>query len=78
MYDKDAAIKAQKEYCEKKGYPHFAPHNGICYFCGQQIYEAIQHDDDWKDDTYTTGITVKEAASVLVTGCPHCHRSYCD
>lgn len=27
---------------------------------------------------YITGITVEKAGSELVTGCPHCNRSYCD
>ena len=27
---------------------------------------------------YVTGITVEEASKSLVTGCPHCNRSYCD
>lgn len=32
-------IKAQKDLCAEKKYPHFAPHNGICWCCGNQIYE---------------------------------------
>lgn len=27
---------------------------------------------------YITGITVEKAGSELVTGCPHCNKSYCD
>jgi len=27
---------------------------------------------------YITGITVEKAGKELVTGCPHCNRSYCD
>ena len=27
---------------------------------------------------YVTGISPKEASERLVTGCPHCNKSYCD
>jgi hypothetical protein len=27
---------------------------------------------------YITGITVEKAGKELVTGCPHCNKSYCD
>lgn len=82
------AIQAQKKYCEEKDYPHFAPTSGRCYRCNKIIYEQI----GWKIESgmkfqvplhskelhHTTGITVEEAGSTLVTGCPHCNRSYCD
>lgn len=56
-------IKAQKEFCHNGGGPHFAPEDGFCWSCGKQIH---------------TRITLNEAANDLITGCPHCHRSYCD
>lgn len=71
-FNKDKAIAAQKEYCNAKGYPHFAPHNGICFRCHKQIYEQIDHDG------YKTGISVERAGKELITGCPHCNRTYCD
>ena len=37
-YDISKAAKAQEKYCTEKGYPHFAPHNGKCFSCGQNIY----------------------------------------
>lgn len=55
-------IKAQKKYTTKHGLPHFAPHSGKCS-CGKQIYEKID---------------IETASSSLITGCPHCNRSYCD
>ena len=81
-----ASIKAQSEYCEREGAPHFAPRDGNCWNCRSNIYEP-RH---WKFEmgrgiraskeaaTLTTGIPLDKAASRLVTGCPHCNRSYCD
>lgn len=57
------SIAAQIKLCKEKEYPHFAPRSGICYACGSQIYETI---------------SVERASSDLITGCPLCHRSYCD
>lgn len=64
-YDIEESIKGQKEYCQKNGLPHFAPSDGICFSCNHQIYRENQ-------------ISVEEAKSELVTGCPICHRSFCD
>lgn len=71
-FDKNKSIEAQKKYCKEKRYPHFAPSGGHCWSCGRNIYEP-------KENKYgTTGITLEQASNQLVTGCPHCHRSYCD
>jgi hypothetical protein len=40
-YDVQKAIKAQADYCEKTGSPHFAPKSGICWACGKNIYEPL-------------------------------------
>ena len=56
-------IMAQKEYCKETGAPHFAPASGMCWSCNRQIYNEID---------------VVRAANSLITGCPYCHRSYCD
>ena len=80
------AIKGQEEYCEEHSAPHFAPRGGQCWSCRRNIYTPYH----WKfdkgerssatseDSNMTTGITVMKAKSQLVTGCPHCNRSYCD
>lgn len=88
-YDINLAIKNQKELCERNDYPDFAPSSGRCYKCNRNIYEQI----GWAKIEYgrrrqvpldsdelhrITGITVKQAGQELVTGCPHCNRSYCD
>lgn len=84
MYDVYKAIKAQKQYCEENGFPHFAPNDGICWNCNKNIYLPIEQKrilylkGKEIEQIYTTGITVEKAGDELVTGCPHCHRSYCD
>jgi len=82
------AREAQAKYCKEKDLPHFAPMSGICYRCNKNIYEQIgwkvergrkiQVPLDSKELNHTTGITVEKAGKELVTGCPHCNRSYCD
>jgi hypothetical protein len=44
--------------------PDFMPESGICYRC--------------KRDIIPTLIAKGEDGTQLVTGCPLCHRSYCD
>lgn len=76
MYNTQASCQAQREYCEKKNAPHFASYDGRCWNCKQDIYKPMEHKQG--DRIYTTGITVEKAGRELVTGCPHCNRSYCD
>ena len=75
-YNIAEAIEAQQLYCESKGYPHFAPYNGSCYSCHQQIYAPIEH--QYGSQKWTSGYSVEFASSNLVTGCPHCNSSYVD
>lgn len=75
-FDIKLACEGQKKLCEEKKYPHFAPTSGICYSCGHNIYS--QRDNKYGDQILKSGITAKSASESLVTGCPHCHRSYCD
>ncbi|MER1957892.1 MAG: hypothetical protein ABS942_10955 [Solibacillus sp.] len=69
------AAKAQKEYCKASGLPHFASSNGACWNCNKNIY---QEHPSRNNPSITSGISVEKAKSQLVTGCPHCNRSYCD
>lgn len=80
MYDVSKSIEGQKKYCQEAGHPHFAPRNGVCWSCGMNIYEphTTKVMSLGEERNNTTGITVEEASSTLVTGCPHCNRSYCD
>lgn len=65
IYDHKEAIKAQRDYCNRRKVPHFAPFDGICYSCGANIYSP-------------RGISVEEAGSRLISGCPFCGRTYVD
>ncbi len=75
-FDVAKACEAQAKLCKEKAFPHFAPTNGVCWGCGRNIYEpqTVTHGER----SYSVGSTVESAAKSLITGCPHCHRSYCD
>ena len=60
--DFEALSKAQAEYCERAGVPHFAPR--VCYACSREIYAHPR--------------AQTEADNTLITGCYHCHRSFCE
>ena len=83
-FDVKQSIKNQAEVV-KKGSPDFAPFNGVCWRCGFNIYDRHgyiieNHKKKFVSDEKATnfcGITVEESKR-LVTGCPHCNRSYCD
>jgi hypothetical protein len=72
-FDVQAAIAAQRKLCDEKKWPHFAPSNGICYKCRRQIYSPVE-----RQVGFTSGVSVEQASTELVTGCPHCYMSYCD
>ena len=61
-------IEAQRKYCRDNNYPCFIPNDGKCFSCRKQIFS------EYNDG----GINIKRASSELITGCPHCNRSYCD
>ena len=68
VYDPDKAGEAQDRYCEEHHVPRFAPSKYADYRCGG-CYKNIYRDG---------GISVEEAGRRLVTGCPFCHRSFCE
>ena len=63
-YNAIKAHEAQSDFCKIKSYPHFAP-TRYCFACRKDIYSE-------------GGYSVKEAGETHITGCPFCHRSYCD
>jgi glutaredoxin len=76
-FNHNKAVEAQKKYCESgENRPHFAPGSGVCWNCRQDIY-AEKGSSDWRK-ALVPGISVEEAGSTLITGCPFCNRSYCD
>ena len=62
-FDVQFAAEAQAKLCKENGWPHFAPNDGRCYECKNNIY---------------TKISIESARRSHITGCPHCNRSYCD
>lgn len=56
-------IEAQRKLCKETDFPMFAPQNGFCVSCHHQIFTE-KHDH--------------RARNEPMTGCPVCHRSYCD
>ncbi|SEP57580.1 hypothetical protein SAMN05216232_0214 [Virgibacillus subterraneus] len=81
-----ASMQAQSKYCEDNSAPHFAPKSGVCWNCRRNVYEpyhwkienGVKKPIPQEQSTFETGITVEKAGNSLVTGCPHCNRSYCD
>lgn len=55
-------LRAQARYCAENHLPFFAS-RGYCPYCNRQIYDKI---------------TLEQAASQLITGCPECHKSFAD
>lgn len=78
MFDITKASDAQKQYCGKLGQPYFAPRNGVCPNCHQNIYTEAKRAVKTKTSVsyQYTGISVDTAASFLITECPHCHESF--
>ena len=70
-FDPAKAAAEQEKYCSETERPLFAPHDGICYNCGRNIYLPTNGPRG-----AVLGITVEEASTRLVTGCPHCHYSF--
>lgn len=62
IYQRRRLIDAQIKYCEDNNYPMFMPKLGYCWLCARDIVPKL------KD----------KMATELITGCPICHRSYCD
>ena len=57
-------LKRQKEMCRERDAPFFMPRSGYGWGCGGDVVagEMAEGND----------------GRILVTGCPFCHRSYCD
>jgi len=71
-FDSVKACEAQAKLCKENNFPHFAPLSGVCYKCGRNIYRQIENAG------YKSGHSIEKASSELITGCPHCHISYCE
>jgi len=72
-FDIAKSCEAQTKLCVEKDYPHFAPMDGRCYACHRNIYAEIDNGNGYK-----SGHSFEKASTGLITGCPHCHTSYCE
>lgn len=83
LFDEEESKRNQKKVVEDGASP-FAPLDGICFFCGKNIYVPLfKHSErcpytivPMADAKLVTGIT-KEEAKKIVTGCPHCRKTFC-
>lgn len=48
MDDRKKLIQKQVDFCNKKGWPMFAPSNGKCYYCNNDIVTK-----DWATNLIT-------------------------
>lgn len=74
-------IQAQREYASKNRAPYFAPGDGFCWKCKRNIYQnykIISLSNGLIYSQISDGYSLNRASSELITGCPHCSRSYCD
>lgn len=69
MTGKEDRAKAQRKFCEEKKYPMFMPSNGSCWWCGKDVTARRNQSEEE---------AFKTASTTHITGCPHCHRSFCD
>lgn len=74
-FDSAKAVKAQNDYCEENKSPHFAPSDGRCWKCNQDIYAK---DGKTRRGKVVDGISVERVGTELITGCPFCNWSYCE
>lgn len=74
-YDVRSSIICQRNYCEKHNLPQFAPSDGVCYHCHNNIYRPRMVKGD---PNKSTGIPTFRAGCFLITGCPHCNYSFCE
>lgn len=83
LFNVTKSIVGQRKVC--KGGPHFAPEDGVCWFCRRNIYDprfykagGYSQRTTFENCDYVSGITIEKASTQMITGCPHCNRSYVD
>jgi len=81
LYDTEKAIEAQNYYCYKNEIINFSPEDGSCFFCGKNIFEKRLITPTRVAETLKprySGIDVATAGEELITGCPHCNKTFID
>lgn len=63
--------------CHRNIYEQIGWGNELSKLSGMLI-RRIQLPIDSSEVKFITGISVEKAGSELITGCPHCNRTYCD
>lgn len=65
QYNIKMASWTQLQFCKSKNLPLFAPEDGRCAYCGENIYSE-------------NGIDVKRAGETIITRCPFCDHTFVD
>ena len=62
--EREAFLQKQRQVCREGKMPFFMPSSGYCWGCGGDVVagEMAEGND----------------GRILVTGCPFCHRSWCE
>ena len=55
-----------RDWCRSRELPCFVPPSGKCFACRRDVFEDTEHTAGYPE----TG--------EFITGCPHCHRTFCD
>lgn len=84
MYDTEKAAAAQRKYLSDHHIPFSVPTH--CYRCKQNIYAETGHPVERLPrgrvrliyGATRPGISVEEAGSDSINGCPFCHASFDD
>ena len=58
-------FEAYKKWCREHDLPNFVPPSGKCFGCRNEVFGDTKHTKGAEPDEF-------------VTGCPHCHRTFCD
>lgn len=66
-------VQTQREFTDRHHLPHFAPQSGVCHRCGRNVFQNYRI-----AGSISNGIDEATAGIRLITGCPHCHASFCD
>lgn len=78
-------IEAQKMFCEENGHEIYVPEDGVCHNCNRNIFQKFYWKgndnkktsvDSQEEADFSTGISVEEARTQIITGCPHCYTSF--
>ncbi len=68
-YNVRKSIRAQERFCNMVEKPLFAPYDGYCTGCNNNIYKSSKSH---------SGISLIMAAMTHITSCPHCNKTFLD